>query len=213
MRADEGAAAAERKHAHDEKELRRQVQRLQAQLDDRDRDLQRQLEGGRATRHNPAAAWAPADLVSQLQERLLTAERSKAKSESKRASEVKRLREAEAEINRMRADHHEARQWIEDKADVHADVLAVEAKLKASRKGETMHLKQLGVVNSKFEDVMASQHLERKGTKLLNKTVEKLKSTSAPSCSRSGSWGRRGGPTTSRRSTHRFTVEPQSQEA
>ena len=113
----------------------------------------------------------------------------------------------------MRADHHEARQWIEDKADVHADVLAVEAKLKASRKGETMHLKQLGVVNSKFEDVMASQHLERKGTKLLNKTVEKLKSTSAPSCSRSGSWGRRGGPTTSRRSTHRFTVEPQSQEA
>ena len=79
----------------------------------------------------------------------------------------------------MRADHHEARQWIEDKADVHADVLAVEATLKASRKGETMHVKQLGVVNRKLEDVMASQHLERKGTKLLNKTVEKLKSTNS----------------------------------
>ena len=137
VRADRGAVAEAQERRREQKEaakVLRQLRELTAELDRRDEDKARMAEGGRATRNNQAAAWAPIDIVAQLQAELSAAQRQLAQSESHRASETKRLRDFKATITLMHSDHKEAGQWLKDKGDVHTDVLSLESELKTSKR-------------------------------------------------------------------------------
>ena len=155
VRADRGAVAEAQERRREQKEaakVLRQLRELTAELDRRDEDKARMAEGGRATRNNQAAAWAPIDIVAQLQAELSAAQRQLAQSESHRASETKRLRDFEATISLMHSDHKEADQWLKDKGDVHTDVLSLESELKTSKRETSALRKELNVAMDDIAD-------------------------------------------------------------
>ena len=150
VRADAGVAAIARELKQERKEgasMRRRLQALEAQIDKHDQHRARLLEGGRPTRNNPAATWQPVDHVANLQAELATMKRELCEAKSHRAYEEKQLREALVEIADNEADSMEAATWLLDKAEVHADVLLLQAALEEESK-------QLGTLRKEHADTI-----------------------------------------------------------